>query len=513
MNLGNLTLIPREMQLQLEGELRLAQNSLPELHPGERVSVNVLAQKGQSVLIEIKGARLQVPAQAGLVPGTTLQAKVNVPGTAPGSAPVLELLSGTEAKLLPEISVKPPPSAGPATGVKPQAVLEVWPGERPPTPLPALTLGQQLPARVLGQLPSGRYLIDIYEVPLQARGPEGLMPGSTLSVAVAQLQPHVVLRILEPEVTLEAAAMRLWQANSGDRIQVAVTLPDLAQALTALGDSVSAQGVFGRVVRLDLLSALVQTLLPRTIPPDADTIATLIRDGGLHFENKLAQAVQDGFPALSDIASRDLKGLLLQVLGELDKEAPLEPEQGLSRNNAKAAAQPPFALAADDSTEILRNMVQGHLHQIENQQLTNLLARCHCEPFQLHIPLFLPQGATTAFLAIEPDGQHPPGSENRPPPGHSMLFLLKLEPLGEIRIDAHAQDQRLRVVFFGEKPEVLQAIEGELPAFRNKLLSLGFREVLLGVKHLLQVTPDRELKFAALAAGWPAAVQFLDVQA
>jgi hypothetical protein len=90
--------------------------------------------------------------------------------------------------------------------------------------------------------------------------------------------------------------------------------------------------------------------------------------------------------------------------------------------------------------------------------------------------------------------------------------MLDLENFGPMRIDAHVSDKELRAVFFGDKDSSLQAIRQELPGFRETLLALGYSNIQLAAKPLRDLPPDKQEKFAALAAGVTASIHLLDMK-
>ena len=89
-----------------------------------------------------------------------------------------------------------------------------------------------------------------------------------------------------------------------------------------------------------------------------------MRDGGLFYEAKLLQLVNENPQALARIADGDLKGLLLQALREVGANSVLSEVQGLAAS------------------------IANHLNHIETQQAVNLLAQMNEGPYRLEIPFF-----------------------------------------------------------------------------------------------------------------------------
>src|SRR5271166_3598614 len=80
-----------------------------------------------------------------------------------------------------------------------------------------LTVGQEVVARVVQQLPGGHVLIDVKGVPLDASAPPGLQPGTEVPLRVAQLEPQVVFHIVEQSPSIESQAAQVVRVNLADR--------------------------------------------------------------------------------------------------------------------------------------------------------------------------------------------------------------------------------------------------------------------------------------------------------
>jgi hypothetical protein len=416
--------------------VRLLAGNLPDLPPGQPVPATVVGTQGAATLLDIKGQQL-------LVEGLP------------------RLPSGTEVAVT-------------LQGATPNPVLEVAPSLHPAVaPLP-LTVGQEVVARVVQQLPNSHVLIDVKGVPLDAAAPPGLQPGTEVALRVAQLQPQLVFHIVEQSPSVETQAAQVVRANLPDRAPVAESLVALRQAIAAFIAPDNLEPPPASIARL-------QTALDRMLPeqaPTAETVAAFVRDGGLHLETKLAAGrAIDG----------DVKGLVLKALD--DMQAGASPQaQGLTAALAR------------------------HLGGIETQQALNLLAQLHGEALSLQIPFFAGQQPTTAFLSVEADGS-PGGQKGGRRSGFNVLFLLDLDRLGRTRIDAHFSGSAARVVFYVEGDQSLGRVRSALPAFGRALQGLGFGDVLLAARPLGEMPAVRRQKAEALALGVPAGVHLVDVRA
>jgi hypothetical protein len=350
------------------------------------------------------------------------------------------------------------------------------PASTPGAPsLPALHVGQEISANVLAQTSDGHFLIDVEGVQLDALAPQGLPVGSALALRVQQLQPKLILEVGGEGPSPEIQAVRLLRTSLEDQVPLAQAPENVRQA-EAQGRDLSA------------VQALIERLLPGHNSPNAEQLQAFVRDGGLHYEAKLARAVPEGPQALGQVAAQDLKGVLLRAV-------------------ADAKATPATGSAPDAA-----GFLAGHLSHIESLQALNLLAQARQTPYLLHLPFVTGQGLATAMVAVEADAQSGKEKEEQTQ-AHNLFFQVNLEGFGQLRIDAHAGTEALRAVFYVEQPQGLDRLQAEIPGFQERLQSLGYREVLLAAKPLDQVPAEKQQKFAAWAAGVPSNLNLVDARA
>jgi hypothetical protein len=430
----------------------------PDLFPGQRLTATVLAFNGQQALIDLQGVQTALlTALPGLRVGSELHMTV--------------------------------------AQVAPKLLLEVAPGQVKPSPvLPPLAVGQEVSAAVVEQLPNGAVLIDLQGALLEAEAPNALPPGNTFSARVEQVRPQVILRLL-PETEEEnrtdsvqhihTEATRLLRARIPHHPAVAETLTELTQELTTLVGRPLQENIPPSLTKLQ---EFIKTLLPDHEPPTAERLAAFIRDGGLHYEAKLARLMESNPQALPRAVEEDLKGLLLQALHDLESAA----------------------LQQTDTTLL------HHLEHIERQQAVNVLAQTQGEPYRVQIPFYTAQRLTTAFLAIESDsdgqGEQENGNTGAQEKGYTILFFLDLEDFGQTRIEARIGKKSLRAAFYVDQSASVALLQQELPAFREILQSLGYEDVLLVAKPLGQLSPEKRQKFETLTVGVPTSVRLLDVK-
>jgi hypothetical protein len=350
--------------------------------------------------------------------------------------------------------------------------------------LPPLQLGQELEALIVEELDGGRLLLRIGGTLIEADSPGGLRAGQHVRLRVEQLQPNVVFHITDVEPTIEAEATRLLRSHLPAHADSGELLDSLQNELVSLVNS--RPDAVPTLQKFAALRESIAILLAGGTPLTPEKLEILAHDGGLFYEAKLFSAAASDSAHLLKIANHDLKGLLLAALQE---------------SKARAVSSG------------LQNALSAQLENLEAQQAVNLLAQLDGGAFQLQIPFFTGAGFSTAALAVERDGQGRAGKAGKGKAGYTLLFLLDLENFGRTRIDAHIDGGKLRAVFYVDRPASLRLVRQELTGFRETLIALGFRDVLLAAKPLREMPQERQEKFAALAVGAPSSIHLLDMKA
>jgi hypothetical protein len=363
-------------------------------------------------------------------------------------------------------------------------------GVPPPLPeaglgLPPLEVGQVVTATVLDQVSAGRYHLALAGVVVEAMAAEGFQPGVELPLEVVQLKPEVVLHILPPRPGMESEAIDLLRTLLPRVLPAGDSLSQLQQELS----HAIAQRPQHEVPRpLAALQDLLSHLLPEATAPTAEQLRAFIRDGGLHYEAKLAQFVATSGRDPPEVISGDLKGLLLQAIRQVEGDAEVS------------------------DPAVLLTALRHHLEHIETHQVLNLLAQAHGEPYQLQIPIVLDQALSTAFLSIEPDAKQGKGGAGNERAGYHVLFLLNLENFGQTRIDAHVSSQALQVIFYAEEEAGVTQLRAALPTLQERLQTLGYDAVLLDARPFAQLSPEQRRRCKALGPTLPPGVRLVDVK-
>jgi hypothetical protein len=348
--------------------------------------------------------------------------------------------------------------------------------------LPALEVGQEISATIVGELDDGRIVLNIGGALIEANNPGDLAPGQNLRLRVDFLEPQIMLHIVEQEPTIEGeAASLLRQRLPGlmDQDKSLIAFPEKLVASNILLDGTTPQST------LEKLRNFVADILDKQQPLTPERLMQFVRDSGLHYESKLFRALAGNSADLTAIADHDLKGLLLGALKDLEAGA---------------------------GGSVPRRAIAGQLDHLEIQQAVNLLAQLEGQPLQIRIPFFTGVGFTDVALAVERDGK---GQGERSSPmaqEYTVMFLLDLDNFGRMRIEAHLKAQDLRVLFYVDREDSVVLLKHELPAFAATLKAMGYREVLLAAKTANRMPEERQRRFEGLTLGVPPTIRLLNVK-
>jgi len=233
------------------------------------------------------------------------------------------------------------------------------------------------------------------------------------------------------------------------------------------------------------LHSAIQNLVPSDSAPTQEQIVTLLRDGGINYEAEVARLATENPQFLQQLPENDLKGMLMQAQRDV-----------LATTNQSVIGRliEPFA---------------SHLTNIESQQLLNFLAQLHGNPYELQIPFYVGQSASTAYLSIEPD-EHWRESDEDQSSAYNFLLMLDLEGLGQTRIDGHITSKTVRVIFYLDDTDSVKAVDSMLPELEESLQAIGFEKALLAARPLKSLPSEKLQKFNSMAAGIPESVNLIN---
>ncbi|HEY1188273.1 MAG TPA: flagellar hook-length control protein FliK [Gemmata sp.] len=373
---------------------------------------------------------------------------------------------------------------------------------------------------VLAALPDGRVQVRIegQEQAAVARDPltqvpVPLTPGERAVLEVIQTPAGTVLRVPPNTEALPTAVATAILAATPKNNLTAALKPLQAELAALVAPPAAGKGEqpVPAAVReaAGAVRETIRTILPAAprVPTAAD-LQTLVENGGLTFESKLARAVNDLGPTnaalkqppadvpgdpkgdvpgdVRAVVKGDLKGDLLRLLQ--------------TTRELGVAAQLPAARAA--------------LEGIEAQQATQALAQATGTPYIFQVPFPDRDQWRTLHLSVEPDG---PGGgdtdeEQKGAGRFRMLMHVPLSELGETWIDAGLSGDRFRAAIYLDRSEVRDRVRAALPELRGELGTDGFAEVLLDVRSTAELPARTRQQSAAMLAGRPVSTSLLDVR-
>lgn len=461
------------LELPELGTIRV--EALPGMRPGMTLALNVRPTSAGGVTLQLAAPLPAAPrASVALASGPSIAGQPSVSREAQPPAVGARAYVAGDSTLL---------RTGPATITLSSSAGDGSAGL-------SLRVGQQVSAQVLAQPAPGRALVQIEKTVIEARTDQALPSRSSLSLQVRQISPEIVLGLSNEPVptspavpTARASAEILRNLPGGPAEGITQLGKTLRERLDAppVGETVKAvlaeAESAGASPTLSALASRLRVLVPAEGPPTAEQMQRFVREGGLHFEAKLAAHAEarDG-KAMAAGASEDVKGLALRALAEA-------PE-----GSAQAAT------------------VSQHLRSIEAQQSANLLALVRGDPILLAVPMLNSAGEfTTMRLAVQSEG----GNQAEEEPSFGLLMHLEMATLGEVRIDARFGAAGISVVFYVSE-SAGASLRSELSALREALGGMG-APASLAVRAIQELPREQRHAFAALESGVPRSGTGLDV--
>lgn len=530
--------------------LPILAGDLKGLLPGELLSATVSSVGSGEAVLSLKGQTVTVRTASGLEPGATflvrLTGGVTTPtlelvSRAPNASPESSARVGTNPGVNPDpLNPARAPSAPPAatnarslpttnapggtttgsvglsriTTGTPDTIRQ---GSVPSDPTPSAGSASQhaattaaSPTRasvalvdVLSAGQDGRVQVRIDGQTTVATTTEPLTPGSRYVLQVEQTPAGLTLSPPAdtpniPEITAAAILRGSPPPDLG-----AAVAPLLAELATIRASSTnSGDETTPLQAAADTVHQALQAILPSDgTPPTTAGLRSLVEDGGLQYEAKLARSAAETTtppPAASSATQTDPS-----TAPRSASEAVPDLKDGLLRL---------IQAARDLGQAVQLPVAKQTLNGIEAQQAANMVAQTQGTPYVLQVPF--PDGADwrTLHLAVdrEPRNQSGDGGQDA---GVRMLMHVPLSGLGETWIDAGVSGSRLRAVLYLESPTAQNQVRAELPGLESDLRASGFSEVLLDVRPADSLPLRQRQQAAAMQVGRSSGGSILDTTA
>ncbi|MBI4383655.1 MAG: flagellar hook-length control protein FliK [Nitrospinae bacterium] len=450
--------------------LKLLQDGLEPVDLAEKLTVGRIVQAdiieilpGGKARIQLQGQTLLARLSQNAVPGQTLTARVEQPFP----NPVLKILDLSDP---PETSSAVKQGTPAETLTKSDratisSVQRASAGMRflTDSDLGEMTLvpGQELRG-IVSKVVDGETLsvkLDGKEAAVRVLGPNAFSPGDEILVTVESLAEGYVLTAKSRENvprTISSAEIKPYLAARQDFGEMA------GQLEKAVSDPVLMKDLKIDPSVLEKLRETLRVLLAKeTAVPDGGTsIRNKIDRSGINYEAKVKRLLTETPSAENKaLLTRDLKGQLLKLGQNVERVLSEEPPSLSGPQTRKAA-------------EFLGQIKQATAN-IELQQLSNVYAKQENQALQAQIPFALASGGETVKLFVNSRSGKDPEKQGQKK-SFTMVFLLDLTALGNVRVDTQADSGRLSVKIGAEKQEVAEFIQTKAPELKSRLREIGF---------------------------------------
>ena len=334
----------------------------------------------------------------------------------------------------------------------PPLFLPLPEGSRSAEKIPFLRLGDLVQGRVLQQLDSHHFSLQLGGRTLTVESNVPLPLSADLSFRVEETGPRTLLKLIPPENTEEQKMVTFLKKALSTDIpleQLARRLSDLEKSRWFPSGEKESWKQFLHLLKQFSPSELMSSgpqLLPR-----------LFSQSGFFWENKIQQWIEGGGkddPGI--LIEEDLKGLaskLLAHLKEISGSSDLETKELLKMEGVKET-------------------LDSFLQKIELHQVLNLRPSDSSDRFYLFLPFWM--GNQLQFVEFNlslPPKSSPRGGGG----GFSVLFLLHLPEFGEVKIEVRIKEKALFCRFVVSSGEISEFLQQGIPLLQERLEKLGFQ--------------------------------------
>jgi len=366
------------------------------------------------------------------------------------------------------------------------------------------------------RLADGQGLFEVRGATVKAEVPPGMAPGERLLARVSQLAPQITLEVLRPGEAGELAVIERLKELLPDKRPLPRALANLMSTLEAYAGARSGQGAASAIpagaqgantsidtlIRVimgggaqtpddsmpggarsllnlsagarSLLTLLAGGLLSEGEFKQPETARHIVRQSGFTWENEVrnlaAEQGRDSAGAQARAAQPqppdNLKTALLKVFTVIDRLVG-------ARENLRGAGPAELELLNTAYRE-----GRQALSSLEAGQLENILNRRDTGQLNLTIPYWTSEGEVASLQMLIRRREEK--SEGRGKEGEEKLhvvFLLNLQGLGDLRIDALFRGQNVSITFHSHDQARADFIAAALPELEERLAEAEFQVV------------------------------------
>lgn len=462
---------PEKLALKLKPDVL---QLLSALKPGQTVAAKVISQDpGGQVLFEMLGSRIKADVGKPLKQGDQVIFEVvKDPGSK--GVPSLKLLeiqpqaaslktqspvTAQEKNESSSILLKNPVSAlaniqnqGKETVVK--AVLGKLPAFFEKMPLEKMQEGIQLPqtipVRVAKSIDASTVVFSVKGEEIKARVSSSIQEGRVVFLEKIKPGPSLEFRVIQPDIAQNVRNLAAAAQTEGG----AGAFPKLIGMMSKILQNVKPGGEGVRQLpepRLEKLMQLIESISLKSDETKPAFLNNLIKDGGLSWENKLAESALNPENVQIPIETHDdIKGMILDLLSDTSS---LSPEVGKTLESALAS--------------------------LENLQLMNKISTSEAGVFFLPFPIMFE--GSFSFGQIFFDLPEESKAENSEKPFRVSL-ILNMTEIGKLKADVSFLKKKISGTVIVSSEETRDLFIENLPDLENNLLARGFESADFSVR-------------------------------
>ena len=336
----------------------------------------------------------------------------------------------------------------------PSRFLPLPEGARSAEKIPVFRAGDVVQGKVLQQLDLHHFSLQLGGRTLVAESNVPLPISADLSFRVEEAGLRTVLRLIPQENAGEQTIVSFLKKN----LSSGLPLEQLAMKLSELGKVSHIPGE--KESWNQFLHLLKQGTPSELMSRGPQLLSKLFSQSGFFWENKVQQWVEGGGKdAPEQLMEGDLKGLATRLLARLKEIAgspDLETEERLKMGSVKET-------------------LESFLQKIELHQVLNLRTPESSDRFYLFLPFWLGnQAQFVEFNLSLPSKDSPRGGGD----GFSVLFLLHLPALGEVKIEVRIKERILFCRILVSSEEISDFLQQGVPPLQKGLEKLGFQPTI-----------------------------------
>jgi hypothetical protein len=336
------------------------------------------------------------------------------------------------------------------------SALEKTPGIRNISPvLSTISVGETISVLIAEKSGTSRFMLTMKDRNYLADSDFPLTKGEIIMVKVEQLNPQIILRILNREDTSSLIINeynRNYSANPEalkDMFKMGRDILSQESLMDLLPEK--AKGSIRNILKI--MDALVFSPMSLKNPL---YIKDYISNLGLLLEYNLMKNIQKNGDIKNLKPEEGLKGFLIKLSEELRA-------QGMDGNVA----------SKEDLQKIaqLTKFTETSIKTIENQQMINIPYKEGSGNYVLQIPILYPDGIRTGelFIETEKDGDGDTAGKR-----YHVVMFLNMDALGDIMVDASLAGNKLSCLFKFDDLEAQQFFSTFLGDLKNSIRMLGY---------------------------------------